>query len=344
MKKILGLFAVTVLLLSACGGSDTTNSAAYGDDNNKASRAPANDKFSTAESVSRVPFNKTATTTGATVESSEPRPCGDIDNTVWYRFIPSSDINVRAKATASFNTVIAAYSGTDMTALTEVGCGTTGTATEFQFGAMEGETYYIQVGSADGSEGSITFGLVNANQAQLLLGDPGPVLPGWTEKTLIENTAVTTPAVGPVDLDLVTIDGAPRATDKKWYDITLTAAGTPVQTIGLKTEGVLTQPIHLELVQITKEAAKVSLQLTYRFDPRKTDCRLELGGTCMVRLPIDPTDVNWTTERGPAAELILLAGVTVGNTDINGNAVDVGVPDPLYIRIPLIGQVTSIGP
>ncbi|HEV3472665.1 MAG TPA: hypothetical protein VG408_05600, partial [Actinomycetota bacterium] len=329
--------------LVACGGSDTTNPATFGDDRDK-TRAPANDSFSAAEVISRVPFNKTASTTGATLESNEPRPCAEIDNTVWYRYTPQRDINVRARASATFGTAVAVYSGTDMTALTEVGCAAAGPETELQFGALAGETYNIQVGSADGSEGNIGFGLTNANQAQLLLGDPGPLLPGWTEKVLVEEIPVSTPAVGPVDARLIVIDGAPQPAKPKMYDINITAAGTPLPTITLNSQGFLTEPIHVELVQIAKESTTAAVKLFYRFDPDVTTCQLGVGGNCVVSLPLDPTDVWWTTENGPAAELIILAKIDVGKVDINGTAANVDVPNPLYVRIPLLGQVRAILP
>ena len=343
MKRLIGVFAAVVLLLGACAGADTTNPATFGDESDD-TRAPANDEFSSAEVISRVAYNKSASTTGATLERNEPRPCADIDNTVWFRFTPRSDMNLKAKASASFATAVAVYSGTDMTALTEVGCATTGTATEFQFGALSGETYNIQIGSADGKDGNINFGLSNANQATLLLGDPGPLLPGWTEKVLVEETTVTTPAVGPVDLDLITIDGAPQAGKPKLYDINITAAGMPLPTITMNSQGFLTEPIHVELVQLAKESTTAAVKLFYRFDPDVTTCQLGVGGNCVVSLPLDPTDVRWTTEEGPAAELIILAKVDVGKVDINGTAANVDVPNPLYVRIPLLGQVRAILP
>lgn len=343
MKRLIALLIVAVFLLIACGGSDTTNPAAFGDERDERS-APANDEFSTAEVISRVAFNKQTTIAGASLEDAEPRPCGDIDNTVWFRYTPRTDINLKAKASANFTTALAVYSGTDMAALTEVGCGAAGPDTELQFGALEGETYNIQVGTADGSEGSVRFSLTNANQAQLLIGDPGPLLPGWTEKVLVEETTVSTPAVGPVDARLITIDGAPQAAKPKMYDINITAAGTPLPTITMNSQGFLTEKIHVELVQLAKESTTAAVKLFYRFDPDVTTCQLGVGGNCVVSLPLDPTDVRWTTENGPSAELIILAKIDVGKVDINGTAANVDVPNPLYVRIPLLGQVRAILP
>lgn len=345
MKKLIGILAVAVLLLAACGGSDTTNPATFGDeDKDRRAAAPTNDKFSTAEVISRVAYNKSASTVGATLEAGEPSPCATFDNTVWFRYTPRSDANLKAKASATFNTALAVYSGTDMSALTEVGCASSGSTTELQFGALAGETYNIQVGSADGREGSVGFGLSNANQAALLIGDPGPLLPGWTEKVLVDETTVTVPAVGPVDAPLIVIDGAPQAAKPKMYDINITAAGTPLPTITLNSQGFLTEPIHVELVQIAKESTTAAVKLFYRFDPDVTTCELAVGGQCVVSLPLDPTDVRWTTESGPSAELIILAKIDVGKVDINGTAADVDVPNPLYVRIPLLGQVRAILP
>ena len=343
MKRLIALLVVAVFLLIACGGSDTTNPATFGDEKDETS-APANDSFRAAEVISRVAYNKTANITGATLEKNEPKPCADFDNTVWYRYTPSRDINLRARANANFATAIAVYSGTDMAALTEVGCASAGPETEMQFGALDGETYNIQVGSADGSAGNVSFGLTNANQAALLIGDPGPLLPGWTEKVLVDETTVTVPAVGPVDAPLIVIDGAPQAAKPKLYDINITAAGTPLPTLTVNSQGFLTEKVHVELVQIAKESTTAAVKLFYRFDPDVTTCQLGVGGNCVVSLPLDPTDVRRTTESGPAAELIILAKIDVGKVDINGTAADVDVPNPLYVRIPLLGQVRAILP
>lgn len=345
-KTMFAVLMIVLLVFGACGGSDGVTPATFGDEEerkgNRAAQAPANDNFDSADGVSKVKYNKAASNMRATLEEGEPRLCGEIDNTVWYRYTPSRDMNVTAQATAEFPTVVSAFAGTDLTALTEVGCAATGNDTSLTFAALEGETYNIQVGSAGNAEGKIDVTMENANQAQLLLGDPGPLLPGWTEKVLIEETEIATPAVGPIDLDLVTIDGAPRATDANWYDIKITAAGAPVETISLRTEGLLTQPVHLELVQLAKEETKAAIKLFYRFDPDEVNCRLQLGGNCVISLPFNPVNVQWTTEDGPSAELIVLAKVDVGKVDVNGIAPDVEVPNPLYIRIPLLGQVRAI--
>ncbi len=54
--------------------------------------------------------------------------------------------------------------------------------------------------------------------------------------------------------------------------------------------------------------------------------------------------MKWTTESGPVAELILKVDTAIGNIDVNGVSPDVDIPSPLWVRIPLVGQVSALIP
>jgi hypothetical protein len=62
---------------------------------------------------------------------------------------------------SDFDTVLAVYRGTSMSALTEVGCNNDIDAgnvrSRVQFDAVAGETYYFQVGGAGGGTGTLNF-------------------------------------------------------------------------------------------------------------------------------------------------------------------------------------------
>jgi FlaG/FlaF family flagellin (archaellin) len=117
-----------------------------------------------------VPFSQTSTTAAATEEGGEPLTgCAPIGKTVWYRFTPAANMTVTASTQGStFDTVLVAWRGTALGALTQVGCDDDGIATGGAsritgLALTAGQTYYFQVGGyryANTTEsGALTFSL-----------------------------------------------------------------------------------------------------------------------------------------------------------------------------------------
>jgi M6 family metalloprotease-like protein len=154
------------------GGFNDGATVASGNLSFKLSRVltgPGNDGFGGATVVSSLPFTAAASNAGATVEAGEPTPsCGAIGKTVWYRYTPAATTAVIAETSNSslnFDTVLAAYSGTSIGALTEVGCnddyGSTGEGggpSRFQVTLTGGQTYYFQAGGFRNAAGIVSEG------------------------------------------------------------------------------------------------------------------------------------------------------------------------------------------
>src|SRR2546425_3777080 len=94
---------------------------------------PANDLFVNATAIAALPFSDALDLTAATNEAGEPTtpscaaPYGGIGSSAWYRFTPAETGSISANAfNSGFSTVGAAYTGTSVTGLTEVGCGVFG--------------------------------------------------------------------------------------------------------------------------------------------------------------------------------------------------------------------------
>ncbi len=129
---------------------------------------PANDTFAAAAAVSTLPFSSSVSNVGAGMDAQEPTPsCGNTGRTVWYRYTPSVTTSVTAdtqSSSAGFDTVLAAYRGTSLGALTEVGCNDdaagTGGPSSFQVTLTAGQTYYFQAGGFRGEDGSVDQGTV----------------------------------------------------------------------------------------------------------------------------------------------------------------------------------------
>ncbi|OGO51099.1 MAG: hypothetical protein A2148_07000 [Chloroflexi bacterium RBG_16_68_14] len=134
-----------------------------------------NDDFADAWQITSFPFAGVQNTDGMTTESGEPLNGPDPDPdpfdpatcvgapvekgaTVWYRFTAPSSGTVSANTSDSFfDTVLAAYAGSALNALTLIDCDddTFGLQSEVSFTATAGTTYYLQVGGYAGATGDL---------------------------------------------------------------------------------------------------------------------------------------------------------------------------------------------
>jgi PKD repeat protein len=124
---------------------------------------PPNDDFANATVIGALPYvdSSPVDLRAATAEPSEPVPSCIIfpsRKTVWYAFTPTQTGSVTATmATASFATGIAAYTGSSLGTLTEVGCDNFSLLT-FQVNANT--THYFQVDGLQGNTGQLQFQLI----------------------------------------------------------------------------------------------------------------------------------------------------------------------------------------
>src|SRR5262249_42834862 len=116
---------------------------------------PPHDDFFYANQIGSLPFRDTVDTTACTLETNEPIPvcaASPLAGSVWYAFTPAASGTVTASV--QFGTaVIAAYTGTLLGSLTEVGCQAFGPPLTVRVNA--GTTYYFQTGGLFGQRGSL---------------------------------------------------------------------------------------------------------------------------------------------------------------------------------------------
>jgi PKD domain len=144
--------------------------------NLRAIPAPANDDFANATVVDSLPFSDSVDTTAATVESNEPTPScgfGQSTGTVWFAFTPPQSGSYTASApNSTFSTQVAAYTGSGLGSVSEIGCRAFGQPLTFD--ADAGTTYYVQVGGLFGGRGTLTFSLdVAPNPVAQFFYSPG---------------------------------------------------------------------------------------------------------------------------------------------------------------------------
>ena len=112
---------------------------------------PANDDFANAKVISStLPFDDTVDTTSASMEAGETTPScaysGPISRSVWFAFTPTVSGAVSASIpTSVFTPVFAAYTGSSLANLTEVGCRIS-RVNLLTLQVSAGTTYYFQVG------------------------------------------------------------------------------------------------------------------------------------------------------------------------------------------------------
>ncbi|HAM72951.1 MAG TPA: hypothetical protein DCM86_15030 [Verrucomicrobiales bacterium] len=118
---------------------------------------PPNDNFASAQPIVGFTGEILGSSDGATVEAGEPaHATAEALRTVWFRWTAPREGRVRFVTSRSlFPTVLAAYTGTALNALTLVARGEPGAiAAEVSFVASEGETYSLALDGSPGSSGA----------------------------------------------------------------------------------------------------------------------------------------------------------------------------------------------
>jgi hypothetical protein len=180
---------------------------------------PANDDFGEATELFSLltgqPYTNVTvigpTTVGATKEPGEPAHAGNPGGaSVWFKWTAPVDGSVQITACeANFRTLVAAYTGSSVDALTPVASapGTPGEECRFDdsgtgqinFDVDEGVTYDIAVDGVDGAWGYFDFSLRSSNERLETAAMPGPsLLPklaapvgrSKTPKTKIDHRAI----------------------------------------------------------------------------------------------------------------------------------------------------------
>ncbi len=122
---------------------------------------PPNDNFASATAIGALPFTQSMDITAATTEAGEPTPScaifnGPVSKTAWLAFTPATNGPISASVfNTPFSPVVAAYTGSALNNLTEVGSRCFGGKLTFQ--ANAGTTYYFQVAGLFGQGGPLQF-------------------------------------------------------------------------------------------------------------------------------------------------------------------------------------------
>jgi len=135
---------------------------------------PANNCFANAVVINSVPYSATPSTSGATMETGEPAPCGTLGASVWYR-VTAGTTGTMTVSTVSgstnYDTVLASYTGSSLNGLTNVACNDdySGTQSQISWSCTAGTTYQIQLAGYRAATGTAGFSVT---------GCGAPTVPG----------------------------------------------------------------------------------------------------------------------------------------------------------------------
>ncbi len=123
---------------------------------------PANDLFANRFVVSGTAISTNGTIVGASNrETGEPAPFFNMSQqTVWYEWTPAYTATATIAITGNYRETIAAYTGTAVNGLSLINGaspGNGGTTASFNFTAIGGTSYKIQVGGRNGATGTFTL-------------------------------------------------------------------------------------------------------------------------------------------------------------------------------------------
>lgn len=121
--------------------------------------APENDDRADARPIEGLPFEGSQGTAGAGTSADEPRPCGQIESTVWFSFTPAASRTLAAGTDGSdYDTVLAVYEdGSDEAIVCNDDAD--GLQGAVHFDAAAGTTYEIQVGGHRAETGQLALRL-----------------------------------------------------------------------------------------------------------------------------------------------------------------------------------------
>jgi M6 family metalloprotease-like protein len=193
---------------------------------NGGTTAPPHDNFANAQSISGSTVN--GQNVGATRESGEPdhlpATSGSLgENTVWYNWTaPSSGQVTMETCTSSFDTTLAAYTGSALSTLGQVGsdddsCDTpNANGSRLSFNATAGTTYRIAVGGFNHS-GAYSEGTFTLKVSGTIVPDTAPKVisttPPATATGVAPGANITATFSEAMDASPTAIDGDPSTID-----------------------------------------------------------------------------------------------------------------------------------
>lgn len=123
-------------------------------------KAPSNDNFASARTVTSTPIPYVTDNLFATRQSGEPKPSGATGPTIWFKWVAPATQTVTFSTWGShIDTVIGVYTGTSVSALTVVAVNDNANvstkASQVSVNATSGRTYWVQAAGKTSSQTGI---------------------------------------------------------------------------------------------------------------------------------------------------------------------------------------------
>ncbi|MEO8425631.1 MAG: lysyl oxidase family protein, partial [Verrucomicrobiota bacterium] len=150
--------------------------------------APANDAFVGAQMLSGNSGTVTGSNVNATKQPGEPFHAGNSGgHSIWYQWIaPASSQTTIDTLQSGFNTLLAVYTGSNVSSLTQVGSNNdinqTTVQSRLSFTSVTGTTYWIAVDGFNGASGNVVL------RWEQTFGPPPPANDGFATAPLISGS------------------------------------------------------------------------------------------------------------------------------------------------------------
>jgi hypothetical protein len=161
---------------------------------------------------------------------------------------------------------------------------------------------------------------------------------GLREKMLVNETAKlgVNATSGPFAMDLVYVEGKPRNGTNE-YDITLTIGESQKPPITVLTAGAPLPPLDVRLLPTlpaqfaSLEGARVTIEVSYLYDPGDLTCLAAVDGGCLQYAPFNPIQAQkWMTSNGAKEGFVISIKLS-----------DAPVPLAQTVFVPFAGQVAG---
>ncbi|HWH08641.1 MAG TPA: S8 family serine peptidase [Candidatus Thermoplasmatota archaeon] len=250
---------------------------------------PANNCFASPTSVAAGGGSTSQSTTGATLETGEPRPCASIGGTVWFTWTPTASGTATIDTMGSgYDTALAVYTGSSLGGLTTVGCNDDISSSDLDsrvsFTATAGVTYRIQAGGYNGATGSLTLRVTAPAACS------GPANNCFSSPTSVAKGSSTSQSTSGATLET----GEPRPCASiggtVWFTYTPSASGTvTIDTMGSGYDTALAVYTGSSLTGLTNVACNDDISST------DLDSRVSFSGTAGVTYRIQAGGYNGAT-------------------------------------------------
>lgn len=140
-----------------------------------------------------------------------------------------------------------------------------------------------------------------------------------------------------LSMPLASVEGRRRAADPRYYEVTVWTSATGAHLVGVPLGSYIPGPVNISLLSIPAQNATVRIRMWYAYDASQYLCGLEIDGSCLTRIPVDPNNPGWLLSDPAGRPYLTIELRMTASGFVGGSAVQT-------LRIPYVGQLGPIVP